>query len=127
MTISVSIPNGTQLRYLKPTVASVSLQNRFAAAIIIASTAILQDPESSAQLLAIAANTANNSTALALLTVQAIQFALAKGYITASNSTLLDNVSETFDDATVLDSTILSIVVSLTQETTLLTRLGYGS
>ena len=127
MTLNVLIPNGTQLKYLKPTVASVALQNRFAAAIIIVSTAILQSPESSAQLLAIAANTANNSSALTLLTAQAIQFALVKGFILTSSSTLLDNALETFDDTTVTDSTILSIVVSLTQETTLLTRLGYGS
>jgi hypothetical protein len=127
MTLNVLIPNGTQLKYLKPTVASVALQNRFSAAIIIVSTAILQSPESSAQLLAIAANTANNSSALALLTAQAIQFALARGFIVTSSSTLLDNALETFDDTTVTDSTILSIVVSLTQETTLLTRLGYGS
>ena len=123
--MTIAIPQGTELKYVNLTLSNVSLQNRFAAAITIVANAILQDPNSSSQLIKIAKNVATDNSAMALLTAQSIRYALAEGLIVTSSETLLDNKDGTFNDGTVSDATILNIVVGLTAATQLLTILGY--
>jgi hypothetical protein len=119
------IPQGTQLKYINLTLNNVSLQDRFNAAIRMVATSILQDVNSSSQLIKIAKNVATNAEAMTLLTGQAISYALTQGLIITSSSTLLNNENGTFDDNTVSDLTILAIVEGLAANVTLLTTLGY--
>lgn len=119
------IPQGTELKYVNLTLNNVSLQNRFSAAIRIIATNILQDANSTSQLMKIAIAVANNPIAMEGLTRNAISYALSSGAIITSSSTLLDNKEGTFDDSTVLDNTILAIVEGLAANSALLTTLGY--
>ena len=120
-----TIPIGTQLKYVNLTLNNVSLQNRFSAAITIVATDILQDSNSSSQLIKLAKNVANDSNAIKILTEQAIKFAIAAGVIITNSSTVIDNKEGTFDDNTVADSTILTIIQNLAANSALLTTLGY--
>ena len=120
-----AIPEGTQLKYVNLTLNNVSLQNRFSAAITIVAAAILQDTNSSPQLIKLAKKVANESGAMQILVEQSIKFAISQGLIITSSATVLDNKDGTFDDNTVTDSTILAIVQELAANSLLLTTLGY--
>ncbi|MCE2671782.1 MAG: hypothetical protein LW728_21835 [Microcystis sp. 49638_E5] len=121
----IEIPTGTELKYVNLTLNNVSLQNRFSAAITIVATAILQDSNSSSQLIKLAKNVANDSSAMQILVQQSIKFAISEGLIITSSATVLDNKDGTFDDNTVTDSSILGIVQGLAANSSLLTILGY--
>ncbi len=119
------IPEGTQLKYVNLTLNNVSLQSRFSAAITIVAAAILQDINSSSQLIKLAKKVASDSSAIKTLTEQAIKFAIAAGAIITNSSTVIDNKEGTFDDNTVPDSTILMIIQNLAANSALLATLGY--
>ena len=119
------IPQGTQLKYVNLTLKNVSLQNRFSAAITIVASDILQNTNSSSQLVKLAKKVANDSSAMQILVEQSIKFAISEGLIITSSTTVLDNKDGTFDDNTVTDLTILAIVQGLAANSSLLTILGY--
>lgn len=120
-----TIPTGTQLKYVNLTLNNVSLQSRFSAAITIVAAAILQDSNSSSQLIKLAKKVASDSSAMRILVEQSIKFAISEGVIITNSSTLLDNKEGTFDDSTVADLTILTIIQELAANSALLTTLGY--
>ena len=125
MTISVSIPSGTEFKYWQSAIDSLGLQKKVSGVILLVASAILQDATSSSQLLKIAKAVANNSDSLRLLTVQAIQFSLSIGAIVANKNTLSNNSQELFDDSSVSDQTILTVILSIADQPALLTALGY--
>ena len=119
------IPQGTELRYVNSAINNASLQNRFSGVIRIIATAILQDASSTSQLKKIAIAVAKDPIAMEELTKNAIGYAVSTGLIITSSETLFDNKEGTFDDSTVLDSTIKTIVEELAANSALLTTLGY--
>jgi|APGre2960657373_1045057.scaffolds.fasta_scaffold356414_1 hypothetical protein len=120
-----AIPQGTQLKYFNLTVNNVSLQNRFSAAITIVANGILQDENSSSQLIKLSKKVASDPSAMEILVKQAIKFAISQGLIITSASTVSNNQDGTFDDNTVSDTTIESIILGLAANSALLTILGY--
>jgi len=125
MTINATIPQGTQLKYVQSAIDSVNLKKRFSAAILLVASAILQDSTSSSQLLKISKSVANDSSALLLLTVQAIQFSITIGAVVANKNTLSNDAQETFDDSSVSDESIMAVVLAIAEQPALLTTLGY--
>lgn len=120
-----AIPQGTQLKYFNLTVNNVSLQNRFSAAITIVASGILQNENSSPQLIKLSKKVASDSSAMEILVKQAIRFAISEGLIITSAATVLNNQDGTFDDTTVVDTTIEMIIQGLAANSALLTILGY--
>jgi hypothetical protein len=120
-----TIPQGTQLKYFNLTVNNVSLQNRFSAAITIVANGILQDENSSSQLIKLSKKVASDPSEMEILVKQAIKFAISQGLIITSESTVSNNQDGTFDDSTVSDATIESIILGLAANSALLTTLGY--
>jgi hypothetical protein len=120
-----AIPQGTQLKYFNSTVNNPSLQNRFSAAITIVANGILQDENSSSQLIKLSKKVASNPSEMEILVKQAIKFAISQGLIITSAATVLNNQDGTFDDTTVVDTTIESIILGLAANSALLTTLGY--
>jgi len=120
-----AIPQGTQLRYFNLTVNNASLQNRFSAAITIVANGILQDENSSSQLIKLSKKVASDPSEMEILVNQAIKFAISEGLIITSESTVSNNQDGTFDDNTVSDTTIESIILGLASNSALLTTLGY--
>jgi hypothetical protein len=120
-----AIPQGTQLKYFNLTVNNVSLQNRFSAAITIVANGILQDENSSSQLIKLSKKVASDPSEMEILVKQAIKFAISQGLIITSASTVSNNQDGTFDDSTVSDTTIESIILGLAANSALLTTLGY--
>jgi hypothetical protein len=119
-----AIPEGTELKYFYSTVNNALLQNRFSAAITIIANGILQNENSSSQLIKLAKQVVSDSSAMEILVRQAIKFAISEGLIITSASTL-SNQDGTFDDNTVADTTIESIILGLAANSSLLTILGY--
>jgi hypothetical protein len=120
-----AIPQGTQLKYFNLTVNNVSLQNRFSAAITIVANGILRDENSSSQLIKLSKKVASDPSEMEILVKQAIKFAISEGLIITSESTVSNNQDGTFDDNTVSDTTIESIILGLAANSALLTTLGY--
>lgn len=120
-----AIPEGTQLKYFNSTVNNPSLQNRFSAAITIVASSILQNENSSSQLIKLSKKVASDSSAMEILVKQAIRFAVSEGLIITSAATVSNNQDGTFDDNTVADTTIELIIQGLAANSTLLTKLGY--
>jgi hypothetical protein len=120
-----AIPQGTELKYFNLTVNNVSLQNRFSAAITIVANGILQDENSSSQLIKLSKKVASDPSEMEILVKQAIKFAISQGLIITSASTVSNNQDGTFDDTTVADTTIESIILGLAANSALLTTLGY--
>jgi hypothetical protein len=120
-----AIPEGTQLKYFNSTVNNPSLQNRFSAAITIVASGILQNENSSSQLIKLSKKVASDPSAMEILVKQAIRFAVSEGLIITSAATVLNNQDGTFDDNTVSDTTIESIILGLAANSALLIALGY--
>ena len=120
-----AIPEGTQLKYFNSTVNNPSLQNRFSAVITIVASSILQNENSSSQLIKLSKKVASDPSAMQILVIQAIRFAVSEGLIITSAATVLNNQDGTFDDNTVSDTTIESIILGLAANSALLTALGY--